>query len=117
MPRGMTAWPEPNIVKTIVLWWIGDQLNYGHAHFSAEREKVISSFPYDKKTIKQAEWLSRAILPNERHPTLTWNHHMVVARKKLSKEERSRWLERAAKEGLSTRVLAKQINAQANKAN
>ena len=99
-------------LETIVLWWIGDQFNHGSPEFRSALEKAVSEFGYTDKTLEMARWMSRLIPQNERHPALTWNHHMKVA--KLPVDERRYWLDQAEKRGLSTRALGSEIKSRAS---
>jgi len=107
MPGRKAAVSEPT-PETLLLWWIGDQQIHADAgYFAAERKQALLRLKRSTVTLQSAKWLSEAVPPEERHPALSWNHHLIT--KTLSKEDRRFWLEQAAKEDLSTRRLSEQI--------
>lgn len=108
MPGRKAAVSDEPTFETLLLWWMGDQQTHADAgYFAAEREQALSRLKREKVTLYNTKWLSEAIPPEERHPSLSWNHHLKV--KTLSKEDRRFWLELAAKNNLSTRQLSDQI--------
>jgi len=111
MPGRRVAAPIEPTYDTLLLWWIGDQqvcAGKPEAYFAAERKAALSRLKkFSQKTLQSAKWLAEEITPEQRHPALSWNHHVIT--KTLAKEERRFWLEEAAKKNLSTRQLREQI--------
>lgn len=108
MPGRKAAAADEPSPETLRSWWMGDQQIHADAgYFAEERREVLSRMIQTDETRYSTKWLSEAIPPRERHPALSWNHHLIVA--KLSEPDRRYWLDRAAKEHLSTRQLKDQI--------
>ena len=103
------------------LFLVGDWLVYGEARWNGGRrfeampeeqrsryEDAMQETGLELKTLQNAANVARSIPIAERRPELTFEHHKEVARLK-DPEARGEWLDKAEKNGLSTRRLRKSI--------
>ena len=103
------------------LFLVGDWLAYGEARWnggerfekmpgeqSARYIEAMQETGLELRTLMDAAYVARSVPYAERRPQLTFEHHKAVASLK-SEDERGEWLEKADKQGLSTRRLRRSI--------
>lgn len=90
-------------------WWVGDWLNYGEAKYGETYAQAIDITGLGYDAVANAAWVAAAINSSTRVETLSWTHHRLVAH--LDSERQRFWLERAQREGLSSRELQAEIQA------
>jgi len=103
------------------LFLVGDWLAYGESRWNggerfekmpdeqaARYIEAMQETGLELRTLMDAAYVARSVPYAERRPQLTFEHHKAVASLK-SEDERGEWLEKADKQGLSTRRLRKSI--------
>lgn len=74
-----------------LLWWIGDWLEYGIAHFDLDAETAAEQTDFDATALKAILQVARAFAPDRRRETLSfWKHAEVVS---LPPELADHWLD------------------------
>jgi hypothetical protein len=85
--------------RSVQMWAIGDWLVRGedclfrNRKRAAVRTRAAQLTGYARRTLAMAASVSRKVEPSARVETLTWWHHLAVA--KLAHEDQIDWLERA----------------------
>jgi hypothetical protein len=85
----------------------GDWLVYGQERYPGTYRQAMEETGLDYETLRNYAWISRRFPASERHPGLSFQHHVEVA--SLAPEERRRWLDRAAREGWSRNRLRREL--------
>lgn len=80
-------------------WWIGDWWRYGTEREYGDSAELAERVGMNLKTLKQYSWVCGCYELSIRIDDVSFFHHMVVA--DLPPRERTRWLQRAAREGLT----------------
>lgn len=84
-------------------WWLGDWLVYGKDNYADRYERGIRAAGLKYQTLRNYAWVSRRFDLARRRSQLSFQHHAEVA--SLPVEDQDRWLDVAAREGLTTRQL------------
>lgn len=94
----------------VINWHIGDWWAFGD-HQYGERAKIAAEglFGREFQTLRNLATVSRSIEASRRRDVLTWSHHAEVA--SLPANEADALLERAERDGLSTRDLRREVLA------
>lgn len=90
-----------------VQWYLGYWWNYGHKKWSRDAEEFINELGYKRSTVQKYGQIYNAVKPGIRIPHLTFRHHQNVA--PLPPEKQEFYLNKAAKEGLSSPKLREVI--------
>lgn len=90
-----------------VLWWVGDWLRFGKAHFGEQHSQALGGCGYSIDMLRRAENVSGFYSRESRFSGLSWTHHRIAMR---TTDARS-WLDRAEKEQWSSRRLQEEITA------
>lgn len=104
--------PLRDLIDTMhgsALWWWGDALAYGERKYGEMYTQALEQSDYNYGTLRNAKLVSERIELSRRHDNLSWSHHAEVALTIEDKNERTQWLKRAEKEGLSKSDLRKAI--------
>ena len=89
-------------------WWIGDLLLAGDAHFGEEFSQACEGL-VSGDMLQRYESIARRVPPENRRESLSWSAHAAVAR--LSHPEQRKMLAAAEKNGWSSEVLRKKVQA------
>jgi hypothetical protein len=92
-------------LSTAVRFWSGDYLLYGEACFGEEAAQASEALRLSEDGRMDAIRVSRMIPRRLRRESLSWWHHRIVAVGYLEPDEREELLDRAEREGWTTRVL------------
>jgi len=84
-------------------FWIGDWIKFGERKWGEKYAQALDETPFSLRTLQNDVWVAAAIEPSRRREELTFSHHAVVAA--LPPAEQDRWLDRAEREGWSSRQL------------
>lgn len=88
-------------------WCLGDWLVYGESRYADRYRQAIEAVGLNYQTLRNYAWVARRFPVSRRRDTLTFYHHMEVAR--LPVGEQDRWLARAAEQRWSVRQLRRQL--------
>jgi hypothetical protein len=88
-------------------WWLGDWLIYGERTFPQRYQQAVAATRLDYQTLRNYAWVCRRFRVSRRRDTLSFQHHMEVAR--LPEEQQDDWLERAAKGNWSRNRLRREL--------
>lgn len=88
-------------------WCLGDWLVYGESRYADRYRQAIEAVGLNYQTLRNYAWVARRFPVSRRRDTLTFYHHMEVAR--LPAGEQDRWLSRATEQGWSVRQLRRQL--------
>jgi hypothetical protein len=86
-------------------WWIGDWLVFGERLYGEEAAQASEALRLSEDGRQDCLRVALAFPWERRRELLTWWHHRVVAVRWLTVEQREDLLDRAEREGLSTREL------------
>ncbi len=105
--------PAPRSAKPLAppgeaRWNGGQRFEKMPGEQSARYIEAMQETGLELRTLMDAAYVARSVPYAERRPHLTFEHHKAVASLK-SEDERGEWLEKADKQGLSTRRLRKSI--------
>lgn len=92
-----------------VMWWVGDWLNYGEAHYGSTYTAAAEWTGLDPGTLADAKWVAKAIETSDRSEVLSWSHHRAVAA--LQPSDRAALLNSAAEEGWTRERLQAEVRA------
>ncbi len=115
LPEGLTATDWRAIGEQLgraersVMWWIGDWWAYGE-HRYGDRAAIVQAPDWtgpNYGVCRRAAVVARRFPPDKRVVNTTFGHHHEVAA--LPHDKAEALLERAASEGLSTRVLRAEV--------
>ncbi len=81
-------------------WWIGDAIIFGEGAYGSRIWDAVAEL-YTPKSLTNIILVCRSIPPERRHPSLTFNHHVVVYA--LSEQQQEFWLSEAEKTGWPVR--------------
>jgi hypothetical protein len=104
-----------NAIGRASAWAVGDWINYGEdkTEWGEKYSQALSSLNYEYGTLRNYSWVSRCFPPDKRHvDTLSVGHHMAVARKELTADERETYLQTAETKELSREDLRALIKGQ-----
>ncbi len=96
-------------MRTSALWWWGDALAYGEQKYGEMYSQALEESDYNYGTLRNAKFVSERMPLLSRLNNLTWTHHAEIANNVDDKGERSKWLRKAAEDGMSTSQLRKAI--------
>lgn len=84
-------------LETSMLWWIGDWLNYGEAHYGTRYETVLDQGDnsYSYGTLRNCKSIAQKFPLSRRCDKLTFSHHAAVS--SLPEKEQDRLLSDAAR--------------------
>ncbi|WP_414942621.1 LmbU family transcriptional regulator [Amycolatopsis sp. cmx-11-51] len=88
-------------------WYLGDWVAYGEAHYEDRYRHAVDAVGLSYQTLRNYAWVSRRFAMSRRRDTLTFHHHMEVA--KFPGADQDRWLDRAEEAKLSVRALRREI--------
>ncbi|WP_268891574.1 LmbU family transcriptional regulator [Lentzea tibetensis] len=88
-------------------WCLGDWLAYGEAQYADRYRRALDLVGLNYQTLRNYAWIARRFPMSRRRDTLTFNHHMEVAR--LTADEQDRWLDLAVEQGWSVHQLRRQL--------
>ncbi len=88
-------------------WYLGDWVAYGEAHYEDRYRCAVDAVGLSYQTLRNYAWVSRRFAMSRRRDTLTFYHHMEVA--KFCCADQDRWLDRAEEAKLSVRALRREI--------
>lgn len=88
-------------------WWIGDWLIYGQDRYPDRYKRAVDRTLLDYQTLRNYSWIARKFEPARRWKTLSFQHHVEVAR--FRPEEQEHWLRLADRFKWSKNALRKQI--------
>jgi hypothetical protein len=94
------------------LWQLGDSFVYGERIFGEDIYQIVDETHYEAKTIQNAMWVCKQILPKDRVFALSFSHHEAVA--KLELPDRGKVLKEAEEAHLNvkeTREKAREVKA------
>jgi len=97
------ACEQLQVIHQSVHWWLGDLLRYGEAKWGEKYTQAVEETPFTHGTLRNDVWVATAIDQSRRNDRLTFSHHAVVAA--LPPAEQDEWLDRAEREGWSSRQL------------
>ena len=86
---------------------IGDWLNTGERRYGETYTQAIEVTDRSQQTLEQYKWVTGAIEPARRYPTLSYTHHRYVAR--LPPDEQNYWLREAHELGWSSAELKQKL--------
>ena len=91
------------------LWAIGDWIVYGEGRgdWGEMYSQAVDATQKSYDTVQRAAWVSEAFQLRRRRRNLSWSHHREVAG--LPEPEQDRWLDVAAREGLSRTELRERV--------
>jgi len=89
--------------------WLGDVLAYGGGKYRGQIAEYAEAAGFHPATLRIAKLVCSRIPVLCRHNSLSWSHHVEVGRAFEKPDEIKHWLELAAKEKLSKRVLKNRI--------
>lgn len=95
-----------------VMWWIGDLLNYGEAHYGETYTQALEATDYSRQTLANAKWVASRF-PVSRRRELPFGHHDAVA--SLDEPEADKLLEQAAEKGWTRAELRSQLRSKGKK--
>ncbi|UFQ18656.1 MULTISPECIES: LmbU family transcriptional regulator [Streptomyces] len=84
-------------------WWLGDWLVYGKDHYRDRYERGVRAAGLQYQTLRNYAWVSRRFALDRRRSALSFQHHAELA--SLPAEEQEQWLDRAERQGWSTKQL------------
>jgi hypothetical protein len=90
-------------------WYLGDWIAYGEAHYEDRYQRAVDVVGLSYQTLRNYAWVCRRFPLSRRRDTLTFYHHMEVA--KLPAADQDQWLDRAQDSGWSVRALRKELKA------
>lgn len=90
-------------------WYLGDWLAYGESQYANRYRSAVEAVGVSYQTLRNYAWVARRFPLSRRRDTLTFFHHMEVA--KLSPREQDRWLDLAAERSWSVRKLRQQLRS------
>ncbi len=98
------------IAKTadLTAWCLGDWLAYGESAFAGRYRQAADLVGLSYQTLRNYAWVARRFALSRRRDSLTFNHHMVVAR--LTTEQQDFWLDRALGEKWSVHRLRARLS-------
>lgn len=88
-------------------WGIGDLLLFARNHLGEEYAQLLESFPYQEAYCYSCLRVAEAYAPNQRHPELSFSHHMALQR--MGHVEREAWLTLAESNEWSVAYLKEQV--------
>jgi hypothetical protein len=89
--------------------WLGDVLAYGGGKYRGQITEYAEAAGFHPATLRIAKLVCSRIPLLCRHNSLSWSHHVEVGRAFEKPDEIKHWLELAAEEKLSKRVLRNRI--------
>lgn len=90
-------------------WWLGDWLRYGTLRWGEKYREAARITGYDIKTLRNIAYVSGQVDLSRRRDNLTWSHHAEVC--SLEPDQQDRWLDFAAREGVSVADLRIEIRS------
>lgn len=100
--------------EAAIQWWVGDWWKYGVEREYGDGAELAERTGMDLATIQTYAWVCGCYEISIRIENVSFSHHRLVA--DLPPRERTRWLQRAARDGLSVsqmRALIQQSEAAA----
>lgn len=111
------------VIEGSLLWWLGDWFIYGERFKPTDQDKgeerqakasrykvALELFDYNYTTLRHAAWVARAVPSCRRRHSLSWSHHMEVAR--LTPEQQDYFLGEAEKHKWPREQLRREIRRQ-----
>lgn len=89
-------------------WVLGDWRMYGD-RFEGDYGDGLAQVDRTNRSLNQHAQVARTFAPHERSSTLSWSHHLVLARGVRDHRERLRWLSDAERGGWSVRELEERL--------
>lgn len=90
-------------------WWVGDWLSYGQWEYGRKYEEAAAQTGLDLQTLMNYASVAARVDFSRRREVLSFSHHEAVVA--LAPSEQERWLDRAEREGLSSKQLREAIKA------
>jgi hypothetical protein len=94
-------------IKRSLQWMIGDWVTYGRDALDWSYDDIAEYTGYKANAIKQYAYVARNVSASIRIDALTFGHHQVLAH--LPQSLQSEWLDKAAKNRWSIRVLREAV--------
>jgi hypothetical protein len=92
-------------------WWIGDWVRFGNSRYGERYEVAARITGYDAHSLMNMAYVASRFEVSRRRERLSFSHHAELAA--LPFEEQERWLDRAEREGLSSRRLRRELRRHA----
>ncbi len=90
-------------------WAIGDWLLFGEKVYGESYAQAAAATGRSEGSLLDYLRVAMRVARRRRRDDLTWQHHRLIAA--LEPTQQRRWLERAARNGWSTRELREQVSA------
>lgn len=122
-PRGLVVHGTPPIEEWLrrfadlrnahdaLLWCLGDMLNYGEAAYGEKYAQAIELTGYDPDYLRNVAYVARQVDLSLRSDDLRWSHHRVLAAKWITRQDKARIIDQAAKSGMTVQEVRQQVQA------
>lgn len=112
VPPGDRGWDRYEQVGRVlgkahdaIKWWLVDFLTYGEGAFSDRYAQAAEYLGLSERTLQDYHWVGQNVPRSRRREDLSFSHHRVVAKRKVTPEMQEALLAKAVSQRMTVRDL------------